>query len=107
MRGEGSEWRLGTLPHQPEPWWPEVLPPFVDDALFAAPDDMLWVRRTGPADEAPTFDVFGPDGALDGRVVLPAGRELLGVGHDAVYLVQRDEMDLLFVERYRLPRVGG
>jgi hypothetical protein len=43
-------------------------------------DGMLWVRRTTPAGAAPLFDVIDRNGALAGRIVLPARSLLLGHG---------------------------
>lgn len=106
MRGGTSMWRLAPL-DLPEPHWPDVLPPFLEEAVFAAPHGTLWVRRTGPAEKAPTYDVINGNGRLVGRVVLPSGRELIGLGRDAVYLVYRDGMDLQYVERYPLPRMDS
>ncbi|HUF51482.1 MAG TPA: hypothetical protein VMN60_11640 [Longimicrobiales bacterium] len=101
------QWTVGKMPPYAPGTWPEFLPPFLTNALFAAPGDMLWIRRAGPAEASPSFDVFGTDGVVTGRVVLPPGRDLLGVGRNGVYLIYRDEWDLQHVERYRLPRIGN
>jgi hypothetical protein len=48
------------------------------------------------------FDVFGPDGALQQRVILPADRTLVGFGRGVVYLRETTEDGLMYLERYRL-----
>jgi hypothetical protein len=89
--------------------WAEEYAPFRFNRSAVAPTGELWVERWLPADQAPTFDVFGRDGVKIGSVELPQGRQLLGWGttadgETAVYLVQTDEFDLKYLERYRVVR---
>jgi hypothetical protein len=63
---------------------------------------MLWVRRTVPAGDPVYFDVIDRNGDVVERVRLPAGRRLIGFGADHVYTVFRDDLDLEYLERYRL-----
>lgn len=95
---------MGPPPNDaPDPAdWPAVLPPFVGGAARVAPNGDLWVRRTGPAGQAPTFDVIDGSGKVTGRVVLPKGARLVGFGNGTVYLTRTDEDDLQYLQRYRL-----
>ncbi len=82
--------------------WPKTKPPFPANAVWISPNGDAWVERYMPAGTPESFDVFGPDGNLKGRVVLPAGRELVGFGTDSVFIVRRDEVDFQWLERYAL-----
>ena len=97
----------GDGPSVEEEEWGETFPPFREDGTLVSPANDLWVLRWLPVDRPPQMDVFGPDGALKGSVVLPEGRELIGFGRgpggsDVVYLVRTDEVDLKWQERYRV-----
>jgi hypothetical protein len=83
--------------------WPEYLPPFLDRALRFAPDGMLWVERTVPADAAPVHDVIDAEGRVSYRVSLPKKTRLVGFGANSAYLVRIDDDDLEYLQRYRLP----
>lgn len=84
--------------------WPELLPPFVDNATFVAPDGMLWVHRTRAAnDPTPNYDVLDGTGKVAMRVELPAGTRLVGLGKGTVYATRTDDDDLQYLQRYRLP----
>ena len=89
----------------PEPTdWPDLKPPFVANAAFAAPNGNIWVLRTRPAkDKIPTFDVFDATGKVVNRVAIPADTRLLGFGNGTVYLARSDEDDLQYLQRYRMP----
>jgi hypothetical protein len=82
--------------------WPEHLPPFLDRALLFAPDGKLWVRRTGPADTRPTYDVIDAQTHVIHRIVVPAHTRLVGFGRDAIYVARLDEDDLEHLLRIRL-----
>jgi hypothetical protein len=98
----------GTVTTRPvrkveEPPWPESLPPFLHGALRFAPDGNLWVKRTGPADMAPTYDVIDAQGRVIQKVVFPANTRLIGFGRNgAIYVVRLDDDDLEHLQRYRL-----
>jgi len=67
------------------------------------------VQRWLPVDEPPVMDVFGPDGVLEGSVLVPENSELIGFGQrpgggDVAYFVRTDEVDLKWLERYRVVR---
>lgn len=82
--------------------WPEVKPPFPTRALQFAPEGQLWVTRsTSARDSTPVYDLFDAGGKLTGRVTLPLGRRLVGMGKGVVYAVRTDEDGLQWLERYR------
>ena len=83
--------------------WPDVKPAFRSNGTSVSPDGALWVERYVSAGSPRTFDVFGQDGRLTARVVLPAGRRLVGFGKGVVYLAWNDEFDLQYLERHRRP----
>ena len=83
--------------------WPETKPPFVAGGVVTAPTGDLWVPRYVAANDAPAYDVFGPDGRLLRRVVLPVGRRLEGFGNRAIYLSRADDSDLRYLEKYAAP----
>lgn len=84
--------------------WPERKPPFLANAATVATDGRLWVRRTTPAgDDVPRYDIFDSFGRLVARATLPSASRLVGFGRTSVYVVRKDENDLEYLERYRLP----
>ena len=89
---------------EPEPKWPDYLPPFLRNALKFAPDGKLWVRRTGPAGTPFTYDIIDAAGRVAQRVVLPKHTQLMGFGaNGAIYLVRTDDDGLEYLQRYRIP----
>ena len=97
------------------PGWPEKVPPFVmvvDDgwvtpggtALRPGPHGLLLIRRT-PTTEAPhtRYDVVDRSGALRGAILMPEGGTIVGFGRESLYVVQKDEMDLLTLSRHPWP----
>ena len=82
--------------------WPETKPPFPSRAALMAPEGVLWlVRTTSASDSTPTFDLFDRSGAGTGRVILPLGRRLVGIGKGTLYAVRTDGDGLQWLERYR------
>ena len=81
--------------------WPEYMPPFLSGAVSFAEDGTLWVRRTTPAGEPPTFDVIDGSGRVVQRVILPKKARLVGFGNGTVYVARVDEDDLQYLQRYR------
>ncbi|UCC49648.1 MAG: hypothetical protein JSV41_05665 [Gemmatimonadota bacterium] len=81
--------------------WPETKPAFANDGVWVTPQGDMWVQRHVSAGEAMEFDVFGANAALKGKVVMPAGREVVGFGRGTVYAVRTDELGLQWLERYR------
>ena len=82
--------------------WPDTKPAFAGSGVWVTPDGEAWVQRSVPAGDPIPFDVFGPDGQLHERVILPAGRRVLGFGGGFVYVAASDEFDLQWLERYRV-----
>ena len=106
-RGSNAPVRSTVRPRYPEPSWPRYLPPFLSQyAATFTPEGRLWVERTTPVGDPPTFDVFDGAGSRVRQIELPPGRRLLGFGRGTVYAVVRDEMDLEYLERYRLAGFG-
>jgi hypothetical protein len=101
---EGRPVTARPMPAREPTEWPAVIPPIVSGGVEFAPDGRLWVRRSTPAGQPWTYDVFDAQARLVGRIVLPSATRFLGFGKAAVYLTRRDEDDLLFVEKYDLPR---
>ena len=97
--------RTGPPPADtPDPGdWPEIMPPFLDNAVFVAPNGMIWVSRTREAGDAPNFDVIDASGKVAMRVELPKKTRLVGVGNGTVYATRSDDDDLQYLQRYRLP----
>ena len=65
----------------------------------------LWVEEyRRPGDDIPTWTVFDPEGAVLGRVSLPAGLSVREIGEDYVLGVYTDDLDVEYVQMYRLER---
>lgn len=85
--------------------WPDHKPAFVSNGVWVTPEGDVWVQRHVPAGEPVWFDVFGADAELKGKVTLPAGRNVVGIGKSAVYVVRTDDLGLQWLELYR--RMGS
>ncbi len=85
--------------------WPEAKPPFVARGVWVDPVGAVWVQRHVPAGEAVQLDVFDDAGNLKARVMLPAGRAIVGFGRDAIYATRTDELGLQWLERYSRPAI--
>lgn len=83
--------------------WPDVLSPFLPNALRFAPDGMLWIERTTEAGAPQTFDLVNRAGRVASRVVLPPRSRLVGFGERTVYVVRVDGDDFEHLERYNWP----
>ena len=87
----------------PETWGGEYMPPFLqgtNNVVFSN-DGYLWVSRTGPAGQPPTYDLIDRAGNVAQRVVLPKKARLLGFGNGSVYVARVDEDDLQYLTKYR------
>jgi hypothetical protein len=80
--------------------WPAAKPAARN--VVVAPGGEAWVERYVAAGAPREFDVFGADGKLVRRVVLPAGRRLVGFGKGAVYLRETTADELSYLERYKI-----
>jgi hypothetical protein len=86
----------------PETWGGEYMPPFLASSTATfSPDGYMWVARTGPAGQLPTYDVIDRAGNVIQRVVLPAKARLLGFGNGSVYIARVDEDDLQYIQKHR------
>jgi len=104
--GRGAQEMKPPEPDASEFDWPAVKPPFRSGgglrAAFLTPEGQLWIgRSTAARDSTPVFDVFDGRGARTGRVTLPLGRRVVGMGQDVVYAVRTDADGLQWLERYR------
>lgn len=95
------------------PGWPEHMPPFVwkpwsatpgGIALQPAPGGMLLIQRT-PTVDAPEarYDVVDRSGALRGTIRLRGHQAIVGHGHFALYVIEKDSMDLLTLSSHPWP----
>jgi hypothetical protein len=80
--------------------WPTAKP--AARSVTVAPTGEAWVERYVAARTPREFDVFGADGKMVRKVVLPAGRRLVGFGKGVVYLKETTADELSYLERYRL-----
>jgi hypothetical protein len=92
--------------NDPDVWGGEFMPPFLSGGVGAgvlsfSNDGYLWVQRTGPAGQPPTFDVIDRGGNVVQKVVLPKRARLLGFGNGAVYIARLDEDDLQYLQKHR------
>lgn len=88
----------------PETWGGEFMPPFlsgVQNVATFSNEGFLWVQRTGPAGQPPTFDVIDRSGKVVQKVVLPKRSRLVGFGSGAVYTVRLDEDDLQYLQKHK------
>ncbi len=83
--------------------WPDSKPAFRAGGVSVSPAGEGWVERYGPAGEPLTYDVFGRNGVLLRRVILPADRRLVAFGRTSVYLARTDADGLQWLERYAYP----
>jgi hypothetical protein len=96
-RRRGYEEALGTMTY-PTTW------PAFDRLRFDALG-RLWVRRPPrEADSLVSWDVFDADGRLVRTVAVPKALMVHAITGDAIYGVMRDELDVQYVKRFRLPR---
>ena len=94
--------------------WPDHLPPFVmarrnrttpgGIALQPGPNGVLLIQRT-PVADAPGrhYDVVDRTGSLRGTIVMPENQTIVGSGSASLYVVTKDEVDLLTLSRHLWP----
>jgi hypothetical protein len=86
------------------PPWPRVLPPFLNDALLAAADGRLAIRRTyNPSVGATQYDLVDRAGKLAARIQLSQSDRLVGFGARSVYSVKKDRDDVEWLLRHPWP----
>ncbi len=98
--GRGGPAARDAADQIPDLEWPATKPVF--RAVRIAPDGSAWVERSVPAKAPREYDVFGADAKIKGRVILPAGRRLVGFGKGVVYLREVTEDELSYLERYSI-----
>ena len=84
---------------------PQYLPAV--NAIMEAGDGTIWLRRFDPIvseSGEPTTEwwVLDPDGAPLARALTPSGLSVRAISQDAVWGVERDELDVEYIVRYRL-----
>lgn len=84
--------------------WPETLPPFTGSILID-PEGRAWLRRHQPAGAPYLYDIFTPDAEHAGMVAMAEGHTVIDFGDGVVYATFNDEVDLVYIERYRLPEM--
>ena len=86
--------------------WPNMMPPFRAGRTIVSPDGSVWVERYVSANDPPIIDVFDARGQKVTEIELPLGRRVVSFGASHVYLVRQDELDLQWLERYRVVGTG-
>lgn len=103
----GADGRMSAgrrIPRFTEPAeWPDMLPPFLSNAVHVASDGTLWIERAYDATGGQQFDVIDTSGALTKRVTLPLNTRLVGFGARAIYTVRIDDDDLEYLQRHPMP----
>ena len=88
--------------------YPEIFPAY--GVLLTDPSDNLWVQNyPRPGEDIGTWRVYSRRGTRINTVRTPKGFRLLEVGDDYILGVRKNELDVAFVEVYRLikPRMGS
>ncbi len=86
--------------------WPESLPAYL--SFETDPPGCLWVEESrGPGDDMPVWSIFDAEGVLQARVSLPEGVDILEVGSDYILGLARDDLDVEYVQMFRLERPTG
>jgi hypothetical protein len=81
---------------------PSTLPAYAPDIQIDA-DLNLWVREsTAPGDRRSRWSVFTAEGVFQGILEMPSGLKVMEIGHDYVLGLQRDQLDVEYVRKYRL-----
>ena len=79
--------------------WPNNLPPFADNALIAASDGSVWIRRSTSAGASSLFDVISPSGEHVARISLASTGRIVAVTERFIYSAFADAEGLEWVER--------
>jgi hypothetical protein len=101
-RGGGSSMQMTKMPFREPTEWPEYLPPYNGNAVYA-PNGLLWIPRLTAAGRPPLYDIIDGKGALVERVELPPRTKLIGFGMNTVYIARFDADDLQYLQRHALP----
>ncbi len=88
----------------PEPEFAATKPPFSGrGAALPAPNGEIWVARSVRFKAPSEYDRFDGRGRLLGRVTLAPQAAVVGFGKQTVYVARKDDDDLMYLERYRMP----
>lgn len=88
--------------------WPDEKQPFVASSIVSAPNGNVWLRREVAADaDHALYDVLDSRGHVAMQVSLPRGATVRDVDSSRVYVVTRDEVDLMWLEIYPRPLSDG
>jgi hypothetical protein len=87
--------------------WAETFPPFRPERTLVSPDGSAWVERWLPPESNSRWEVFDDEGVWTGSVTLPPRCQIIGFGQGAagelrVYVARSDELELKWLERYRV-----
>ena len=86
------------------PAWPDVVPPFLDNALLSLPDGRVAIRRTSlGADRSVQYDLVDRQGRLSGALRLPPNERIMAFGARSVYVVAIGPDDLETLRRHPWP----
>jgi len=84
--------------------WPDVVPPFLRNALSALPDGKVAILRTSlGADRSVQYDIVDRRGTLAGILRLPPNERIVGFGRRSVYVVATDADDNEILRRHAWP----
>lgn len=100
-RSGGTSYEMRKPPPPTAVEWPDYLPPFLNGAVWSAPNGAVWVHRTTASESQ--YDVVDRTGRVTQQVVLREGARVVGFGRAAVYVVRVDDDGLEFLQRYALP----
>lgn len=93
--------RQAQKPEDVQSEWPDFMPPFLNNAILAAPDGTLWIRRAATEPSSATmYDVVDRRGKLVRRVVLAQTERVVGFGPDAVYSAATDDNGIQRLQRH-------
>jgi hypothetical protein len=86
------------------PPWPATFPAFANDALLAAPDGRLVIRRmVNPLTSVAVYDFVDRVGKLANQLELPIRERLVGFGARSLYVVATDDDDVEHLRRHPWP----
>jgi hypothetical protein len=96
----------GPVAERPGTLWPDEASPFADEALRAAPNGELLVRRRAHStDPVSRYDVISRSGGVRATLVLPINARVVGYGNGALYVAVSDDdgLDALFRHAWPAP----
>ena len=86
------------------PAWPDVVPPFLDNALLSLPDGRVAIRRASfGADRSVHYDIIDRRGTLSAALRLPPNERIMTFGARSVYVVAIGPDDLETLRRHPWP----